>query len=60
MTFQAETATKSRPKRISPQAQEEELLTKQKALITTSNDNDLGIEMFTDPEKGRCVKVRKL
>ena len=62
MTFQdtqhsAEAAPKSRPKRISPQ---EELIKKKKAVINTLNDIDLGLEMFDHPEKGRCVKVRKL
>ena len=31
-----------------------------KAVVNTSNDEDLGIEMFNHPEIGRSVRVRKL
>ena len=31
-----------------------------KAIVNTSNDKDLGIEMFNHSERGRCVRVRKL
>ena len=32
----------------------------EKAIVNTSNDNELGIGIFEHPERGRCVVVRKL